>query len=208
MPELANIKALIFDLGGVIIDLDQPATYRDFAYLSGKTMKEVQELAKDEHFFADYEMGKIDDPTFRANIREVLGILHSDEEIDAVWNAMIKSIKRERLAMIGELNQHYDCYVMSNTNDIHLRHIMRIGDYVAPKGSFAGLFKQMYFSQELGVAKPDPAAWQPILDDHGMAPATALFIDDKLENIEGAAKLGIQGYHNQNIDDWMGLFSS
>lgn len=208
MPELANIQALIFDLGGVIIDLDQAATYRDFSYLSGKPIEKVQELAKGESFFADYEMGKIDDPTFRANIREALGILHSDEEIDAVWNAMIKSIKRERLALIGKLNQRYDCYVMSNTNDIHLRHIMRIGDYVAPAGSMSALFRQMYFSQELGVAKPDVAAWQPILDDHQLDPATALFIDDKLENIEGAAKLGIQGYHNQNIDDWMDLFNS
>ena len=206
MPELSNIQALIFDLGGVIIDLDQEGTYRDFAYLSGKTLVEVQTLAKEQTFFKEYEAGKIDDPTFRANIREVLGILHSDEEIDAVWNVMIKSIKRERLAMIAELNQRFQCFVMSNTNDIHLRQIMLIGDHMAPQGSFSALFKQMYFSQELGVMKPDTAAWQPILDDHQLDPATVLFIDDKLENIEGAAKLGIQGYHNQQIDDWMGLF--
>ena len=64
----------------------------------------------------------------------------------------------------------------------------------------------MYFSQDQGVIKPDMAAWQPILDDHQLDPTTVLFIDDKLENIEGAAKLGIQGYHNQQVDDWMGLF--
>lgn len=206
MPELTNINALIFDLGGVIIDLDQAGTYRDFAYLSGKTTEEVQELAADQTFFKDYEAGKIDDPTFRAHIRELLEIYHSDEEIDAVWNVMIKSIKRERLALIGEINKKYQCFVMSNTNDIHLRQIMLIGDHIAPEGSFAGLFKQMYFSQELGVMKPDPAAWQPILDDHNLDPATTLFIDDKLENIEAAARLGIQGYHNQQVDDWMNLF--
>ena len=132
MPELSNIKALIFDLGGVIIDLDREGTYRDFAYLSGKTLEEVQTLAKEQTFFKEYEAGKIDDPTFRANLREVLGILHSDEEIDAVWNVMIRSIKRERLALIAELNQRYQCFVMSNTNDIHLRQIMLVGDHMAP----------------------------------------------------------------------------
>ena len=207
MPELANINALIFDLGGVIIDLDLEGTYRDFAYLSGKTLEEVKYLAAEQSFMKEYEAGKIDDPTFRAHIREMLGIYHSDEEIDAVWNVTIKSIKRERLALIEELGKTHQCFVMSNTNDIHLRQIMLIGDHVAPNGSFSALFKQMYFSQELGVMKPDTAAWQPILDDNELDPAATLFIDDKLENIEGAAKLGIQGYHNQHIDDWMGLFS-
>ena len=203
--ELKNINALIFDLGGVIVDLDIAATSREFAFMADKPV-EVEKLACTQSFFADYDMGKIDDAAFRTHLREILKIFNSDEEIDAAWNAMIKSIKRERLALIGRINRQYPCFVMSNTNDIHLRYMMPMGDSASPSGSFQGLFKQMYFSQKLGVAKPDPAAWQPILDEHQLDPATTLFIDDRLDNIEGAAQLGIQGYHNQEVDDWMGLF--
>lgn len=204
--ELKNIKALIFDLGGVLIDLDIAATSRKFAFMANKPVAEVENLAGGQTFFADYEMGKIDDAAFRTQIREMLKIFNSDEEIDAAWNKMIKSIKRERLALVGKINRQYPCFVMSNINDIHLRYVMPMADDASPSGSFQGLFKQMYFSQKLGVAKPDPAAWQPILEEHQLDPATTLFIDDKLENIEGAAKLGIQGYHNQEVDDWMSLF--
>lgn len=204
--ELKNINAFIFDLGGVLVDLDIAATSREFAFMADKPVAEVEKLAGSQSFFADYEMGKIDDVAFRTHIREMLKIFNSDEEIDAAWNAMIKSIKRERLALIGRINRQYQCFVMSNTNDIHLHYMMPMADDASPSGSFQGLFKQMYFSQELGVAKPDPAAWQPILDEHQLDPATTLFIDDKRENIEGASRLGIQGYHNQEEDDWMGLF--
>ena len=204
--ELKNINVLIFDLGGVIVDLDIAATSREFAFMADKPVAEVEKLAGGQTFFADYELGKIDDNAFRTQIREMLKIFNSDEEIDAAWNAMIKSIKPERLALIGKINRQYQCFVMSNTNDIHLRYMMPIGDRASPSGSFQGLFKQMYFSQKLGAAKPDPAAWQSILDKHQLDPATTLFIDDRLDNIEGAAKLGIQGYHNQEVDDWMSLF--
>ena len=204
--ELKNINALIFDLGGVIVDLDILATSREFAFMADKSVSEVEKLAGSQSFFADYEMGKIDDVAFRTRIREMLNIFNSDEEIDAAWNAMIKSIKRDRLALIGNINRRYQCFVMSNTNNIHLRYVMPMADDASPSGSFQQLFKQMYLSQKLGVAKPDPAAWQPILDDHQLDPATTLFIDDKPENIEGAAQLGIRGYHNQEVDDWMALF--
>ena len=204
--ELKNINALIFDLGGVLVDLDILATSREFAFMADKSVAEVEKLAGSQSFFADYETGKIDDAAFRTQVREMLKVFNSDEEIDAAWNAMIKSIKRDRLALIGKINRYYPCFVMSNTNDIHMRYVMPIADEASPSGSFQGLFKQMYFSQKLGVAKPDRAAWQPILDEHQLDPVTTLFIDDKPENIEGAARLGIQGYHNQEVDDWMGLF--
>ena len=206
MPDIHNLEAVIFDLGEVILDLDMPATYSAFAHMAGKTVEEVQALAKDQSFFLEHEVGEIDDPTFRANIRELLEIFNSDEEIDAAWNAMIRSIKRERLELVANINSRYQCFVMSNTNEIHFRHITRIGNYLAPGNDFSGLFKQLYLSQEMGVRKPDIACWQPILADHQLDPAKTLFIDDKLENCEGAASLGIQTYHNQHVDDWMGLF--
>lgn len=204
--DIHQFEALIFDLGGVIINLDQPATYQAFARLSGKPVEEVTKLASSESFFQDYELGKMDDPTFRAHIREALSILNSDDEIDAAWNAMLKEIPAARLQMIDQLASKYKLFIMSNTNEIHYRQIVRIASHAAPRKSLNDFFDQVYLSQEIGERKPNPGAWQVILDDHGLNPAATLFIDDKLDNNRAAEALGIQTFHNVSPDDWIELF--
>lgn len=207
MPDIHKIQTVIFDLGKVIINLDLQATYRAFAQLSGKSLEEIGALVADQDFFETYEAGEIDDPTFRANIRQSLDILNEDEEIDAAWNAMLKDIPPARLQLIDQMSSRFRIFMMSNTNEIHFRQIQRIAAHASGGKELRNYFEQMYLSQEIGVCKPDAGAWQVILDDHQLDPATTLFIDDKAENIEGAAKLGLQTFHNVQSDDWMALFA-
>lgn len=204
--EISNISYIIFDLGGVIIDLDTEATYRAFSEISGKPLEMVKSLAAEAEFFKTYERGEIDDPTFRAHLREELEFTGSEALLDEAWNAMLGPIAKERFAKLESLSNDYDLFVMSNTNEIHVRRFLNIAKYTSPNKGFHDYFKQVYLSQEVGARKPEPLAWQVILNDHQLEATKGLFIDDNASNIEAAAKLGLQVYHNKNVNDWMKLF--
>ncbi|WP_305982897.1 HAD family hydrolase [Roseivirga thermotolerans] len=204
--EISNLSYIIFDLGGVIIDLDVEATYQAFAQLSGMPLDRVKEFAASEEFFKQYERGEIDDPTFRAHLREGLRFTGGEALLDEAWNAMLGPIAAERFKKLEELANNYSLFVMSNTNEIHVRRFLQIARHTSPHKDFYDYFKQVYLSQEVGARKPEPKAWQVILDDHGLIPSKGLFIDDNLSNIKAAAALGLNTYHNQSVNDWMKLF--
>ncbi|WP_420387418.1 HAD family hydrolase [Roseivirga sp.] len=207
MPrEISNISYIIFDLGGVIIDLDPEATYKAFAEISSHPLSIVTELAASAEFFKKYERGEIDDPTFRAHIREELKYTGPEELIDEAWNAMLGPIAKERFEKLEALADDFDLFVMSNTNEIHVRRFLDIARYTSPQKRFHDYFKQVYLSQEVGARKPEPQAWQVILNDHQLTAGEGLFIDDNASNIEAASALGLQVYHNQQVNDWMKLF--
>lgn len=206
-PDLSKIDAIIFDLGGVIINLDESATLKAFSDLSGKPLNEIRELSKTSEFFKQYEIGAIDDPTFRAHLRETLNTFAEDDILDGAWNAMLGQIPMQRLRKLEKLAKKYQLFVMSNTNDIHARFFLRLVDLISPNKSFHDYFTEVYFSQEVGERKPNHGAWQPILNDHQLDASRVLFIDDKLENIEAAMRLGMNGFHNISPDDWVEVIS-
>lgn len=205
-PELSNLSYIIFDLGGVIIDLDVDATYQAFAEISGKTKDEVELIAAEAEFFKKYERGEIDDPTFRAHLREELEFNGEEALLDEAWNAMLGPIAQERFRKLELLDKQYDLFVMSNTNEIHVRRFFKIAGHSSPNKGFYDYFKQVYLSQEVGARKPELEAWQVILNDHELSPQEGLFIDDNPNNVKAAASLGLRTYHNQEVNDWMGLF--
>ncbi|MGW8123593.1 HAD family hydrolase [Roseivirga echinicomitans] len=204
-PDLSNIDAIIFDLGGVIINLDEAATIKAFAEISGRTENEVLELSKTAEFFKLYETGQIDDPTFRAHLRESLNVFSEDNVLDGAWNAMLGQIPMYRLHKLEALSEKYKLFVMSNTNDIHARFFLKLVDLISPNKSFHEYFTEVYFSQEVGERKPNFGAWQPILNDHKLDASRTLFIDDKLENIQAAMAMGMNGFHNITPDDWLNV---
>lgn len=203
--DFSKINHLIFDLGGVIIDLDESSTTKAFSTLFQRSEEEIKSFAKAE-FFKDYEIGKIDDPTFRAKIREEFEYTGPEEQIDAAWNAMLGRIDKDKIELLDRLSSDYDLYVMSNTNDIHIRFFNRVFEYMSGGRTVNSFFKEVYLSQEIGERKPEPGAWQIILNDHQLSPENCLFIDDKLANVEAAARLGIQVFQNEAARDWMKLF--
>ena len=204
-PGLSTVKHVIFDLGGVIIDLDESATIRAFAELFQKSESEIGSFSQAD-FFKAYEIGEIDDPTFRAKIREEFEYTGAEERIDAAWNAMLGKIDHDKISLFDQMSKDYTLFVMSNTNDIHIRFFNRLFERVAEGRTFNSFFEQGYLSQELGERKPNIGAWQPILNDHQLSAENCLFIDDKLANVEAAANLALQTFHNKAPRDWMELF--
>ena len=203
----SKLDAIIFDLGGVIINLYEERTFEAFAKMGQLTIEEVAALASREEYFKKYETGAVDDPAFRKHLRASLPFEGDEVHLDEAWNAMLGAIPRAKLDLLEKLRSDYKLFVMSNTNAIHVKRFLQIADQVSPDKAFFNYFDKVYLSHEIGERKPNPGAWQVILDEQPIIADRTLFIDDKEENILAATKLGLQVFHNTCPDNWMKLFT-
>lgn len=205
-PMLQGIDSLIFDLGGVIINLDTRRTVEAFAHLASRRPEVVEPLMA-LPFFEDYEKGMMPDSEFRENVRGVLGVHASDQQIDAAWNAMLLDVPHSRLALLRALAPRYRLFLLSNTNAIHL-HCFNTR-VLAGSGlkTLAPLFTRTYYSHLLGMRKPDDEIFEFVLRDTGAAAAATLFLDDNADNLRGAQRCGIAAFHVRKPETIFELFN-
>ncbi len=193
---LTNINNLIFDLGGVIIDLDFQASFQEFATLSGLSANEVAQRTEGLMFFTDYEKGLISSQQFRQQIGDLLQFSASDNAIDNAWCSMLGGMPAPRLQLLQRLKSKYRTFALSNTNDIHVRKFNSIVEKsLGNVHLFNEHFEEVYFSHEMKMRKPDSEIYLTVLQEQQLKPAETLFIDDNLNNVQGAANLGIQTLH-------------
>ena len=192
-------------MGGVIIRLDEPRTHAALAELAGVSTPELQEMIQQNlPLFHDFERGHISDIDFLKGLRSLIGKDLPDSQLITAWNSMLLSLPIENLNAIEKLKGKYRLFLFSNTNVIHVREVHRRVQAVSQMSDLRPLFEKVYFSQEVGERKPDPASFQLVLDEQGLNPAETLFIDDNPANIDGAATLGIQTWHypiNQPLEE-------
>lgn len=185
------IKNIIFDMGNVIIDIDVPLTYRAFARMANLSEEEATRLFHEKAFFHQFEIGKVNEADFRNSLRQEFNSHWTDEEIDQAWCALLLEMPVERLARIGELANNYRVFLLSNTNSIHVREILKRAETLGY--DFMSLFEKPFLSYEMGFMKPDPEFHrQSLREGGGLLPEETLFIDDNADNIAAAATVGIQ----------------
>ena len=189
-----KVNNLIFDLGGVIINLSIQKTIDELARLGRKSPDFIKEQYLHHDEFKKYETGAIDDEEFRAFLRELLSFHGSDTELDDAWNAMILDIPAERLDMLKRLQDDHHLMLLSNTNTIHMNRVREVLS-VHGTDSFDPYFHKQYYSHLVNKRKPDAEIYQLVLDENNIDAEDALFIDDNADNIKGAANLGIQVLH-------------
>ena len=118
-----NIENIIFDLGGVIINLDINQTFRKFSQIFKKEINaDIFADHEKYRFFRDYEVGSINDEEFRNSIKSLADFPIEDDLIDEAWIAMLQDIPQDRIGWIYEATQKYNCVVLSNTNHIHINY--------------------------------------------------------------------------------------
>jgi len=198
---MQQINTLIFDLGGVIINLDVSRTIEKLSQLSGFSQHKVIELYQNNENFKLYEKGLISDNEFRSFVRGLVNAEVDDNIIDEAWNAMVLDIPKERLIDLRALSKNYDLYLLSNTNNIHLQ---RVNENFSPleAESLDDYFQKAYYSHHIGMRKPDQEIFKFVVDTHNLDPSKTLFLDDNESNIAGANKVGIQTLHVSHPDIW------
>lgn len=203
---LQDIENIIFDLGEVIIDLDFEASIEAFRKILPPQVPSIFSYHKQTQIFDQLETGRISPAMFRDGLRQLCGSPITDEAIDRAWNAMLIRLPQQKMDLVQSLRKSYQTFVLSNTNSIHIDYVNQF--LLPPLGinSLDEIFDHVYYSHDIGQRKPDAAAYTYILDKHRLNPVKTLFIDDKLENVDAAEKLGIQTIHLKNREDLYAIF--
>lgn len=192
-----HIKNIIFDLGGVILNLDYGLTTQAFKSLGIKEFENLYSQVKQRQLFDDYEKGFIASEVFRNELVSLIESGPSPHEIDAAWNAMLLDLPEERIELLEKLKSKYRLFLLSNTNDIH---ITAYSSYLLKTFGFPDLshiFEKEYYSYRVGMRKPDKEIFELVLSENDLKASETLFIDDSAQHIEGARQAEITAYHLQ-----------
>jgi glucose-1-phosphatase len=191
---MENISTIIFDLGGVIMDIDVRLTFQAFSRLGAKDIQEYFGHGFAASFFSDHEAGRISDEEFLGEIKKLLSGEVSDEAVIEAWNALLLRFPPERIELLQSLKSKYRIFLFSNTNAIHYDKFSEIFRQ-SFNSRLENLFEKAYYSHSLGHRKPDRSGFDIIVRENGLDPKQTLFVDDALMNVEGAIKAGIKGLY-------------
>jgi len=191
------IKAIIFDLGNVIINLDMPATDRAFRSLLGSNYEAAMAQLNERNIFNRYEKGEISSNQFVQSIADAASV--SDlEAIKAAWNAMLLDIPAERFEILSQAQKQYRTFCLSNTNELHIDFVYHQLKQKNKLDNLDQFFEKVYLSHEMGMRKPDEEIFLKVIKEQGLDPNSTLFIDDTAGHLEGAKKTGLQTLHMAN----------
>ena len=196
------IDTIIFDFGDVFINLDKEATPLALKNLGLKEWNSNLDALN-----LDFEKGKISETEFILGFQNYIPNA-SIHQIREAWNAILLDFPLYRLEFLQMLSQKYRLFLLSNTDSIHIerfQHKAGISFY----RDFYQCFEKVYFSFELGMRKPDAAIFEFVIKEHNLLPKNTLFVDDNIQNIESAEKLGLQVWHLQKgEEDVVDLFAN
>ncbi len=201
-----RIENIIFDFGGVIIDIDPLMTVKELEKLGCHNIYKLKSKDFYEKVIFKFEKG-IDTPAvFHNKLRQYIGLNLTDQQLDDAWNALLFDIPQERIHVIEQVKKYYPIYLLSNSNEIHYDLFVRDLQLRFGYREFDELFDKAYFSFDLHLAKPHIEIYEFIINQHGLNPAKTLFIDDRIENIEGALKAGLKTYHLESPQQISDIF--
>lgn len=191
-----GIKNIIFDLGGVIIDIDPMLSVNAFAELSGQDIGLENIFPEEDNFFLDYELGNISSDGFVEAIQKTCGCREIKyEDVRYAWCALIGGIDMRRFETLDKLKGNYRTFVLSNTNAFHIERVHEIFPTVETGREFESYFEKCFYSQDMHMHKPDREIYEAVIAATGINPAETLFIDDRAVNFSGATEAGLRTYH-------------
>jgi putative hydrolase of the HAD superfamily len=192
---MQNIRNIIFDLGGVFIEINYAKTQQAFTDLQVQDFHQFYTQSHANDLFEALEMGKIDAAAFYNNFRSHTNTTLADEQIEESWNALLGTFYEDRLQWLEGIKDKYQIFLLSNTNAIHHKAFTKIYQQQTGRQNFDDYFIKAYYSHNMGVRKPYVEAYEYVLNEQGLKAEETLFIDDTLPNVEGAQKAGLQTVH-------------
>lgn len=190
---MQSVKNIIFDLGGVILNLDIASTIKGFQALGASDFPSVYTQLKQHGLFDDFDKGLISEHDFHLQFNELTGLNLRFDTFEKVWNDMLLDFPAHRLQYLKDIKCDYRTFLLSNTNDTHVRafEAQLVSQWQIP--NLEPFFEKTYYSCRIGMRKPDTEIFRFVLDSHGLNAEETLFIDDSPQHVEGAKKCGING---------------
>lgn len=192
---MANFKNILFDLGAVLIDIDFNKVTKAFLDLGIEKFENQFSQLNASQLFENLETGKISDTDFYKAIQSQTGTQLSNEAIRDAWNAILMDFRKESMNFLSSLKSKYNLYLLSNTNDIHLKKVNKILEQQLGVNDLDIYFNKAYYSHKIGLRKPGKESFQFVLNDANIKAEETFFIDDTLPNILSAQELGFKTHH-------------
>jgi glucose-1-phosphatase len=181
-----TVKALLFDLGGVVINISFERTFATLGQYAG-----IDPAVLKSRFIADdpymrHERGEADAAEYFASLRQTFDVQLTDEQLLEGWNAIFLGEFSETVTLLRQLKTTMPLYAFSNINPSHKQFVM------THYPETLALFDRVFFSCDIGMRKPEPRAFAFVASSMGVAPAEVLFFDDSEANVTAAKAAGMQ----------------
>ena len=201
---MGQIKNIIFDLGGVIINLDIPKTISEFNKLSNQPFESIYNQLQQTPVFDLFDKGQITEKDFFVELKKALQNDVTDEELLFAWNAMLLDFPKHRLELLSKLKPNYRLFLLSNTNESHVLEFEKT--LVASHGyqNLEPFFEKVYYSCRMNQRKPNADIFESVLNENNLIAEETLFIDDSPQHVEGALTLGVKAMlleKNNEVED-------
>lgn len=192
----SGISTIVFDFGGVILDVDLSKTVRAFEALGVKNLSAAETQVGSGTFFEANERGDFTRKEFWQKLRERAPELanRSDDELHAAWDELLGDFVPARIGLLRDLRKSYRTFLLSNTNEAHRETFLRrFSEQIG--GDMNALFEQAFYSDLLRAVKPSHEIFEKVAQLAGIVPAETLFIDDNAKNVVAARECGWYAYH-------------
>ena len=189
------IKALLFDLGGVVIDIDFNKVFTRWAEYSNRSLKEIRSKFSFDCFYKAHERGEIDSSEYFNSLRKTLDIDISDLQFEEGWNSIYNGEIPGAAGLLEYAKEKIPIYGFTNSNHLHKKVWSR------KYSKILSLFREVFVSSDIGKRKPEPDAFQMVARAMGVDLTRIVFFDDSIENIAGAQKIGMKTVHVKSVSD-------
>jgi glucose-1-phosphatase len=192
---MPKIEALLFDVGGVVVEFDFERAFQAWAPQSALSVAEMRRRFSMDEAYQKHERGEIAAPQYFAHLRETLALHGSDASIAQGGNAIFIGEIAASVNTIRAAARHWPCFAFTNSNPTHM------ACWTSAYPGVVALFQRIFVSSDLGLRKPAKQAFEAVAAAANLAPASIVFFDDAIDNVHGAQAAGMHGVHVQQPED-------
>ncbi len=189
MKKSTKIKALLFDLGGVVLEIDWSKVFHEWSIHSRLSPAEIADRFRMDEAFQDHERGQITDSEYFAYLRDIVEYQGEEASFLQGWNSIFIGIVSETVETLGQIAPELPIYLLTNTNATHEM------EWRTTYSAVIDRFNGVFVSSTMGCRKPDRKSFEHALGEVNVAANAVLFFDDTEENVEGAKAVGLQAVH-------------
>ena len=201
---MKNIDNIIFDLGNVILNIDYQNTIDAFEKIGVINASSFYSKSSQLNIFSQLETGRISKHDFVLEIQKFAPKASATQIINA-WNAILQDLPDERLEVLKKIKDKFSIFLLSNTNSIHIEKIINnLG--VKKYEEFYNLFDKVYYSHEIKLRKPNADIFRLVIKENNLSIKKTLFIDDSIQHIESAKRIGLKTYHLDGKETMESIF--
>ena len=199
---MRQIKNVVFDFGGVIIDIDRDRAVKKFVEIGVKDADNLLDKYHQKGIFLEIEDGRIDAESFRLKLSEICGKELTYKEVELGWRGFVTAVEQYKLDYLNILRQRkYNVYILSNTNP-YIMGWARSREFTSAGRPLDDYVDKIYASYEVKCVKPDRGIFEYMIKDAALNPSETVFVDDGASNISIGKVFGFVTLQPANGEDW------